>query len=72
MAQAMAGHVAAPCDPGSRKQAMKEPDIKIVENRFEIINPPPIQSDSLSSPEVPQQMRFLRNIMARYVSVVSG
>ena len=72
MAQAMAGHIAAPRDPGPRKQAMKKSDIQIVENRFEIINSAPSQPNSFSSPEVPQQMRFLRNIMARYVSVVSG
>ncbi len=72
MAQAMARYVAAPRYSGPRKQAMKEPDIQIVENRFEIIYSPPSQSDSLSSPKVPQQMGFLRNIMARYVSVISG
>ncbi len=72
MTQAMAGHIAAPRYPGSRQQAMKKSDIQVVENRFQIINSAPRQSDSLSSPEVPQEMGFLRDIMARYVSVVSG
>ncbi len=54
MAQAMARRVAAPRDPGPRKQAMKKSDIQIVENRFEVIKSAPRHSDSLSPPKVPQ------------------
>jgi len=72
MAQAIAGHIAAPCYPGPRKQATEELEIQIVKNSFQIIYSPLREPDSFSSTEVPQQMGFLRNIMARYVSAVSS
>ena len=71
VAQALSREVIAPCELWTSHQSIEEPAIQLLKNLIQIIELTFWRVDPFASPNLPYEMCFLRDVVARDVAAIT-